>query len=214
MKIVSVNIKVDRKARKIILNFCQDLEFCLLPSNTKTQVINFDSQRWMCFLGSCVLTMGCPNTCISKVIERHWARPSLDKRHLHVFPLGFHLRNDRGVYLNTRCKGWDMDAKNGIPVIYIIYRLHCCPPQHRQKHTRSEMRSTGGSQEHAGPKSEDQPFHPSNSHLSTCPVSRATQYTKATAHRWTAKTREHHLEKAPSTTLSQPFHPRKEKKLH
>ena len=45
MKIVSVNIKVDRKARKIILNFCQDLEFCLLPSNTKTQVINFDSQR-------------------------------------------------------------------------------------------------------------------------------------------------------------------------
>ena len=73
----------------------------------------------MCFLGSCVLTMGCPNTCISKVIERHWARPSLDKRHLHVFPLGFHLRNDRGVYLNTRCKGWDMDAKNGIPVIYI-----------------------------------------------------------------------------------------------
>ena len=52
---------------------------------------------------------------------------------------------------------------------------------------------------------------PQQQQLSRCPVSRATPYTKATAHRWTAKTRERHWEKTLSPTLSQPFHPEKRK---
>ena len=212
MKIVSVNVKVVKRAR-LYWSFVKIWSFASFHPIPKRRSSILIRRGESVLLVSCGLTMGCPNTCISKVIERHWARPSLDKS-IYIFTLLASTSEMTGVYI------WTRDAKDPTDGTWMrrtaspLSRLHCCPPQHRQKHTRSEMRSTGGSQEHAGPKSEDQPFHPSNRHWSTCPVSRATPYTKATAHRWTAKTWEHHLEKAPGTTLRQPFHPRKEKNLH
>ena len=91
---------------------------------------------------------------VKKAIERrHWAWPSLEN--IPFWPLGVHLRNERGVYLDQRCKGWDMVAKNR--VFFAVYLKKAdCP-------SRRKMQSTGGSQEHVCPTSEDPPFHPSNS---------------------------------------------------
>ena len=74
-----------------------------------------------------------------------------------------------------------------------------CPP--RRKHRRQSRTCV--------PNVWRPTLPPQQQQLSRCPVSRATPYTKATAHRWTAKTRERHWEKTLSPTLSQPFHPEK-----
>ena len=55
---------------------------------------------------------------VKKAIERrHWARPSLENK--PFWPLGFHLRNEMGAYLDQRCKRWDMVAKNR--VFFAVY---------------------------------------------------------------------------------------------
>lgn len=98
MKIVSVNVKVDRKARKIILKFCQNWSFASFHPIPKRRSSILIRRGESVFLVSCGLTMGCPNTCISKVIERHWARPSLDKS-IYIFTLLASTSEMTGVYI-------------------------------------------------------------------------------------------------------------------
>ena len=138
---------------------------------------------------------------VKKAIERrHWARPSLENK--PFWPLGFHLRNEMGVYLDQRCKRWDMVAKNR--VFFAVYlKKRQSTPKKNAKHRRQSRTCM--------PNVWRPTLPPQQQQLSTCPVSRATPYTKATAHRWTAKTRERHWEKTLSPTLSQPFHPEKRK---
>ena len=139
---------------------------------------------------------------VKKAIERrHWAWPSLEN--IPFWPLGFHLRNERGVYLDSRCKRWDMVAKNRVFSAVYLKKGRLSTPKKNAKHRRQSRTCV--------PNVWRPTLPPHQQQLSTCPVSRATPYTKATAHRWTAKTRERHWEKTLGPTLSQSFHSEKRK---